>query len=223
MGERLPLFPLSTPLLPGLLLPLHIFEDRYRRLITDLLRKGPGNSAQFGIVAIRRGSEVGAGRTEALHEVGCAAQLQQVEHLDDGCFDIVVRGAGRFRLIDVDDDAPEPYLVGRVAWLPDAPAAPPELTGRARRALTGYLQVLQQAGVEDAAARGDLDDDVPLSYAVAAAMVLDSADLQQLLEASGEETRLLAECRLLARETALLQVSASVPAARFSGGLASFN
>lgn len=222
MGELLPLFPLSAPLLPGTLLPLHIFEDRYRQLVEELLARPPGARREFGVVAIRRGFEVGAGSVPALHGVGCTAQLSHVERLADGTFDIVVLGADRFRLERIEGSS-APYLVAELSRLPDAPAAPSELAAAARHALAEYLQALAEAGVEDAALRGDLDGDVALSYALAAAMVLDPHDMQQLLEAPDDESRLRAELRLLRREVALLGASGSVPAGRFSGGLASAN
>ena len=65
-ATRLPLFPLGTVLFPGLLLPLHIFEERYRQLVRDLL-VGPHESRAFGVVAIREGREVGADGIRALH------------------------------------------------------------------------------------------------------------------------------------------------------------
>ncbi len=74
MSETLPLFPLGTVLFPGLLLPLHIFEDRYRKLVRDLLA-GP-EPRRFGVIAIRKGRETGIGGISALHEVGCTATLR---------------------------------------------------------------------------------------------------------------------------------------------------
>ena len=70
-GDRavIPLFPLGTVLVPGLVLPLHVFEPRYRRLLADLAAK-PEHERGFGVVAIREGHEVGEGGARALHEVG---------------------------------------------------------------------------------------------------------------------------------------------------------
>lgn len=75
-SELLPLFPLGTVLFPGLPLPLHIFEERYRRLVRDLLA-GPG-PRQFGVIAIRHGHEVGAGGATELYPVGCTAVVREV-------------------------------------------------------------------------------------------------------------------------------------------------
>src|SRR4051794_6839646 len=101
MAQRLPLFPLSTVLVPGLVLPLHIFEPRYRQLVSDL-EALPEDDREFGVVAIREGREVGAGSLRALYDVGCAATLQQVTQLPDGRSQILSTGARRFRLLDLD-------------------------------------------------------------------------------------------------------------------------
>src|SRR5579859_252727 len=110
MSETLPLFPLGTVLFPGLLLPLHIFEDRYRQLMRDLL-DGP-EPHRFGVIAIRRGRETGVDGIRALYEIGCIATLRQVNALDDGQYDIVTVGTHRFRLASLDDSGP--YLRGQV-------------------------------------------------------------------------------------------------------------
>ena len=69
MSELLPMFPLSTVLFPGMRLPLHIFEPRYRQLIQDLLA-GP-QPGRFGVIAIRKGRETGVDGISALYEIGC--------------------------------------------------------------------------------------------------------------------------------------------------------
>src|SRR6266487_6592811 len=82
--------------LPGLVLPLHIFEERYRQLVRDLL-EGP-EPQEFGVIAIRKGRETGVDGVSALYEIGCAAALRQVARHDDGRFDVVTVGTQRFRL-----------------------------------------------------------------------------------------------------------------------------
>src|ERR1022692_2801611 len=115
MRETLPLFPLGTVLYPGLVLPLHIFEDRYRQLVRDLL--DGQEPRRFGVIAIREGRETGIGGVSALHEVGCTATVREIEEADDGRYDIVTVGTDRFRLHDLDDS--RPYLVGEVEMLDD--------------------------------------------------------------------------------------------------------
>ena len=106
----MPIFPLGTVLYPGLLLPLHIFEERYRRLVRDLVSVPDDADRRFGVVAIREGREVGSDGVRALHGVGCTAELRQVEAYEDGRFDIVTVGTTRFRLISLDPSMP--YLNG---------------------------------------------------------------------------------------------------------------
>src|ERR687890_1485588 len=103
MGEVIPLFPLSTPLFPGVVLPLQIFEPRYRRLVRDLVALPEGSDRRFfGGVGIRQGWEVERiAPAEALYDIGCTARLQVVRPESDGGFQIVTVGGDRFRLLDV--------------------------------------------------------------------------------------------------------------------------
>src|SRR5262249_19815747 len=142
----LPLFPLGTVLFPGLVLPLHIFEDRYRRLVRDLL-DGP-SPRRFGVVAIREGRETGVDGGSAMHEVGCTATVRRVTEHEDGRFDLVTVGTDRFRLISLDGS--RPYLRGEVELIGedagDESAARPaaQAVGGAFR---GYLDALASQGL----------------------------------------------------------------------------
>ena len=73
----LPLFPLGSVLYPGLVLPLQIFEERYRQLVADLLA-GP-EPRKFGVIAIRHGRETGIGGVSELYATGCTAVVQRAE------------------------------------------------------------------------------------------------------------------------------------------------
>jgi uncharacterized protein len=125
MGELIPLFPLGTPLFPGIVLPLQIFEPRYRRLMRDLLDlPEAGDRRFFGVVAIRQGWEVERiAPAEALYDIGCTARVQAVRPQADGGFRIVTVGGERFRLLDVVVADDPPYLQGQVEWLADEEAA----------------------------------------------------------------------------------------------------
>jgi uncharacterized protein len=122
----IPLFPLETPLFPGVVLPLHIFEPRYRRLVADLAALPEGTERRFGVVAIRQGWEVErVAPAEALFDVGCTAVLRMVAPQPDGGYHVAAVGADRFRLLDVlvpSGDEP-PYLRASVEWLSDEEAA----------------------------------------------------------------------------------------------------
>jgi Lon protease-like protein len=119
MGELIPLFPLGTPLFPGVVLPLQIFEPRYRRLVQDLLAlPEAGDRRFFGVVAIRQGWEVEqVAPAEALYDIGCTARVQAVRPQPDGGFRIVTVGGERFRLLDVVVGEDPPYLQAEVDWL----------------------------------------------------------------------------------------------------------
>jgi ATP-dependent Lon protease len=125
MGELIPLFPLGTPLFPGVVLPLHIFEPRYRRLVRDLLSQPDGSDQRFfGVVAIRQGWEVERiAPAAALYDIGCTARLQTVRPQADGGFRIVTVGGDRFRLLDVVVGEDPPYLQAEVEWLAEEEAA----------------------------------------------------------------------------------------------------
>ena len=125
MGDLIPLFPLGTPLFPGVVLPLQIFEPRYRRLMQDLMALPDSGDGQFfGVVAIRQGWEVErVAPAEALYDIGCTARLQAVRAQPDGGFRIVTVGGDRFRLLDVVVGEDPPYLQAEVEWLAEEEAA----------------------------------------------------------------------------------------------------
>ena len=218
--ERIPLFPLATVLYPGLLLPLHVFEERYRALVAELVEQPDDAGPRFfGVVAIRVGREVGAdvftagdGAT-ALHEVGCTAELRSVEAYPDGRFDLVTAGSRRFRVLDLDTS--RAYLQAEVEWL-DEPAgeAAAVLTGNVLRQFRAYRDALLEVQGLVGAADALPGDPSVLSYLVAATMVLDLGDHQSLLAAPDTATRLLLELGLLRRESALLRVLPLPPSPR---------
>lgn len=220
MTESLPLFPLGTVLFPGVLMPLHVFEQRYRKLVRALLT-GDAESQWFGVVAIRQGFEVGTDAASALHRVGCSAELRQVNRHPDGRYDILAVGRRRFRLLGV-DAAAQPYLVGTVEWLPDEDAdaladGPTAVRAQAladavSTAFADYLGAV-------AAARGLRGQPQPmpenptaLCHLVASAALLTLDDRQALLEQPGTASRLQDTLSLLRRETAMLRTLRVVPA-----------
>jgi len=106
-------------------LPLQIFEPRYRRLVHDLIALPEGDDRRcFGVVAIRQGWEVeDVAPAEALYDVGCTARVRAVRSQPDGGFRIVTVGGERFRLLEVVVGEEPPYLQGEVEWLADEEAA----------------------------------------------------------------------------------------------------
>ncbi len=120
---ELPLFPLHTVLCPGVALPLHVFEDRYKAMVGRCLRASEG----FGVVLIREGREVGRSDL-ALARVGTIAAIREVRRHADGRYDLTVVGTRRFTLDGV-ETAAQPYLVGEVHELGESVGD----AGRARR------------------------------------------------------------------------------------------
>lgn len=211
MSETLPLFPLGTVLYPGLLLPLHIFEDRYRQLVRDLL-DGP-EPRRFGVIAIRKGRETGVEGISSLYEIGCTATLRQVAEHDDGRFDLVTVGTQRFRLLQLDDS--RPYLQGDVDLLAEdaGDEAAAEVAAEAvRRGFRGYLDALTARGATQVSVPDLPADPVQLSYLVAASVIIDLGDQQALLAEPDAAARLAAERALLSRETTMLRSLTSTPA-----------
>ena len=211
MSETLPLFPLGTVLYPGLLLPLHVFEERYRQLVRDLLA-GP-EPRTFGVIAIREGRETGPDGVRTLHEVGCIATLRQVKELDDGRYDLVTIGTQRFLLSSVDDS--KPYLQGEVELLAETVGDETGAVLAARSvqdAFRTYLSTLTERGVTQVSVPDLPDDPILLSYLVAASMVIDLRDKQALLAEPDALHRLVTERMLLSRETTMLRTLTATPA-----------
>lgn len=211
MSQTLPLFPLGTVLYPGLVLPLHIFEQRYRQLVRDLL--AAPEPRHFGVIAIRKGRETGADGVLALHEIGCTATLRQVTEHQDGRFDLLAVGTQRFRLVQLDHS--QPYLRGEVDLLAedtgDETAA--GLAAQAvQQAFRGYLDALTGRGMSQVSVQDLPDEPILLSYLVAALMIVDLSDRQVLLAEPDALRRLTTERALLSRETTMLRALASAPA-----------
>jgi Lon protease-like protein len=213
----LPLFPLGTVLFPGLVMPLHVFEERYRTLVRDLLDQPDETTREFGVVAIRRGWEVAeptlVASDVALYEVGCTAQVRRITDREDGTYDLVTVGRRRFeieRLLTVET----PYLQAEVRYLPEqtGPEGDAErLVPRVLAAFRAYLSGLSST-------RGGAADQLPedplvLSHLVAATAMLGLDDRQRLLATPDTAGRLRAELTLLHRELALLRQVRAVPVA----------
>lgn len=110
--RELPLFPLNNVVLfPGMPLPLHIFEERYKAMIGACIDR----DAPFGVLLIREGREVGAPASP--HSVGTTARVSQVQRLDEGRLNILTRGESRFELLETVQTVP--HLVGLVRYIPD--------------------------------------------------------------------------------------------------------
>ena len=204
MSEILPLFPLGSVLFPGALMPLHIFEPRYRLLI----RRCIDRQRPFGIVLIRRGSEVGPSAEP--YAVGTEAKIVAESLLPDGRSYIVTRGERRFAVENLMPEA-EPYLVAQVRYLDetDGEGALDRAT-IALEALGAYLLAVV-AVTDDSRGERALADDLrgaqprDLAYRIAGSLAVDAPQQQALLELETTSARLAEETRILNRETELLR------------------
>ncbi|MEJ8277796.1 LON peptidase substrate-binding domain-containing protein [Pseudonocardia spirodelae] len=211
----LPLFPLGTVLMPGAALPLHIFEPRYRQLTVDLLT-GAVPDREFGVVAVREGHSPDRSGMAGMHAVGCSAVLIDARRLPDGRYDVVTRGARRFRLLDLDAGS-RSYLCGQVEFLPDddpSDVADPRLVAMlersAREAHRGYCTTAWRS--DDWSEPADDTPTADLAHLLAGDCLLPLTDRQELLEQTSAVQRLREIRRLLARERGLLGRLRAVPA-----------
>ena len=216
--ETLALFPLGTVLLPGLVLPLHVFEERYRALVSELLELPADVPRRFGVVAIQQGREVGPHTATSLYEIGCTATLAEVRAYPDGRYDLMTVGTDRFRVTRLDQDS-SLYLRADVSWLPEVEGNAAELVAPVQEALRDYVRQLAERGAR-APAVAELpeipDEPVALSYFAAATLMVDTGSRQQLLTADDAAGRLRLALTLLRRESGLLSTLPSIDAAQLS-------
>lgn len=190
--RELPMFPLGTVLLPHMVLPLHVFEPRYRALLHDVL---PGDR-EFGVVRVREGSEVGGG--DRRDDVGTIARVLQAQELDDGRWVIVTVGTRRIRIERWLEDAPYPRaLVHELAEDGIDATGIAQRDGLARR-LRRLLAQRAELGLEAAPSTFEIADDVATScWQLIVLAPLDVLATQQLLATDGWDQRLGTLDRLL--------------------------
>lgn len=196
----LPLFPLGSALMPGDLLSLNVFEDRYLTLMQSLIEGQEEHDPVFGVVAIKEGFEVGADSARALHAVGCVARLRRVAVLPGDRLLIVAEGTARFMLNSLDESAGTPYLTGEVSLLGEPDGDTGQLSRLAdllRAAVTAYAVTLGD-DIPDTP-----EDDRTLAYWLPNAVTLDLHDRQSLLASPDTEARLRLGLGLLRRELTL--------------------
>jgi Lon protease-like protein len=178
------MFPLGTVLFPSAVLPLHVFEPRYRAMVRDCLAA----DRELGIVLIERGSEVGGGDVRA--DVGTVAHIVEARELPDGRWALLTVGARRIRIEAWLPDAP--YPLADVAEWPDAAPGPDhgELAAAALTRLRRVLALAAEAGDGAAPATLELSEDPVLAVQQAAAVApIGPFDRQQLLTAASPDAR----------------------------------
>jgi Lon protease-like protein len=153
----IPLFPLHTVLCPGIVVPLHIFEERYRALTRRCLETG----GPFGIVLIKDGREVGERGVASLAGVGAFAEIRQAGRYPDGRYDLLAAGTGRF-IIESVDASTEPYLVAEVTPLEDEVGDESRAERLAATAIRRFVQYLELLRARDGETAEELDIRVEL-------------------------------------------------------------
>jgi Lon protease-like protein len=169
-----PLFPLPVVLLPSEVVPLHIFEERYKTMISECLDEG----REFGIVWLA---------DDGLKDIGCTARVAEVlERMEDGRMNILVRGTNPFRLIRRQED--HVYPAGTIELLDDGPGEDEQAGGEARQGYADLLETITDERPEEAAL-AELS-----AYEMAASVDIDLQVKQGLLElrTEGERLKLLA-------------------------------
>ncbi|KOX00103.1 ATP-dependent protease [Streptomyces sp. NRRL B-3648] len=225
---------MNSVLFPGLVLPLNVFEERYRAMMRELLKTPEDESRRFAVVAIRDGHEVapsdpgmpdptaepergpaagfGPDPLKAFHSVGCVADAATVRERSDGTFEVLATGTTRVRLLSV--DASGPFLTAELEELPEEPGDEAgALAEGVLRSFRQYQKRLAGARERSLSTGADLPDDPSVvSYLVAAAMVHDTPTKQRLLQAPDTASRLRDELKLLRAETAIIRNLPSLPA-----------
>lgn len=168
---RIPLFPLDTVLFPGVALPLHIFEDRYREMIGECLAQ----KKDFGVVR---------GETDRLAIVGCTAKIVRVmERYADGRMDILCEGAQRFEIEGLDDS--RSFLQADVEFFEDDGQG--STRGEREECAALHFATLHLAGIEASASHLDLN--APVAFQLADALPSDLGFKQQLLGSRSDADR----------------------------------
>ena len=192
----LPLFPLpNVVLFPGALLPLHIFEPRYRAMVSDAL----AGDRIIGMVLLRAGFERDYEGRPSIFPIGCAGVITHSERLADGRFNIVLKGLEKFRVTS--EDASKPYRLAAIDSLP-------ELVPEAQRDELHRLRLRLEALLAAAVERGGGDPKFPpavpdedLVNALAQYMGLEPLERQALLERDGVFERCRSLIELLEMKT----------------------
>jgi Lon protease-like protein len=208
VSRGFPLFPLGIVALPSESVPLHIFEDRYRKMIERCLRSPAGSlGRQFGLLWLSE---------QELKPVGCACEVEEVlERMDDGRLNILARGVRPFRLLERQHDLP--YPAGVIEFVIESEERSDPQAGRAARELYREL-------VSEATDREMEEQELELmdAYRMAATVEFDIEAKQELLELRSENARLRLLARLLGEAIEHLAMLERVQVRALSNGKVRF-
>jgi hypothetical protein len=197
--DDLPLFPLNTVLFPGMLLPLHIFEMRYKQMVHRCLDDG----TPFGVVLIKQGQE-SQGPLPAIHRIGCTAKIVQVQKLKEGRMNLVTLGRDRFQIQELLHD--HAYLSANVRLHPfQIPNAKPLLAIGENLLpwVHHYLDLLSRFSESEFESDFLPESPLPLAFTAAQLLQIETYERQPLLE-SKDAIALLRELLLLYRREVTL-------------------
>lgn len=194
----LPLFPLNLVLFPGMALPLHIFEERYKDMIGDCIdRKDP-----FGIVLIKEGLEVG--EPAVPFQIGTTANITNVERLAEGRLNILAKGQQRFETVEVVQRSP--HIVGQIRYLEEQPGeVSVELAAEAASGYSDFIRNLSALAGGWTAHAEVPKDPIGLSFGIASNLDLPTSTRQELLEFPTAQQRLEMLLPLLKQRNEALQ------------------
>lgn len=177
--ERIPLFPLAIVLLPQSQVPLHIFEDRYKKMISDCLENG----TNFGINFIE---------DSKLHSIGCTARVAEiVKRYPDGQLDIITEGIQRYQIVSVDNSDPQDLLYAQVKWIEDREEPRDQaLAGEAISLFNELCEVAYNGTIDSLDISEWVQEDRLPSFAIAQKSGLEADQRQALLGITSENERL---------------------------------
>jgi uncharacterized protein len=187
----MPMFPLGTPLLPGAVLPLHVFEPRYRQMVQDILADDV-DPPEFGVVMIERGREVGGGDERSM--IGTIARIFDIQVAPDGRYALAAVGAERLRVVTWLPD--DPYPLADVDRWPDDDTGAVLITDtiEALHARVREINAIaREVGEAAPPADTEISDDPRLAlFHLAALSPIGAADRQRILAAPGSAERVVA-------------------------------
>ncbi len=206
-GTTISLFPLTTVLFPGMMLPLHIFEERYRAMIKECL----AGDQMFGVVLAKskhaQAPNVINLYTDDLYNIGTTARISAVEHLDDGRMNLITVGQERFTIKSIKASSSD-FLIGEVDPFPmesnDDPAKIDILVQKLRPMLEEYIGHLADASGEDLSNATLPADPMALAYLAGTAVQGPLSDKQQLLSATSLSKLISRTVSVLDRENKIL-------------------
>lgn len=205
--RELPLFPLPVVLFPGVPLPLHIFEPRYRQMLNDIRA-----SNNFFGLSYFDASSAATDLPPAGH-VGCVAEVTEIQLLPDGRSNILTIGLIRYRVEGYVDHG-DPYLVARVSFFEDQEEREDLLTESSRNVAETFTRIARAVRIinDERASLPDISDTEPqrLSFLVAAAMEIEAELKQELLELQSTSERLQRLSDMLARAVSSYEERARV-------------